>query len=207
MIKLIAMLTMLIDHIGVAFFPNALWLRVIGRIAFPLFAWGIARGYKHTRNFKWYALRLLAAGLVSQLPYVWLFGKDYLNICFTLLTGLLVLKLFDSKALPVPVKVAGMAALLAAAHYMNMEYGIYGIFTILIFFLFWDDKRVFLYQSLLTLAGIIVYRYHEIQLVSIFASFIVMYWHKYDFKLNKLVQYGFYPLHIIVLLLIRYVIH
>lgn len=207
MIKLIAMVTMLIDHIGVVFFPNALWLRVIGRIAFPLFAWGIARGYKHTRNFKLYALRLLAAGLVSQLPYVWLFGKDYLNICFTLLTGLLVLKLFDSRTLPVPVKVAGIAVLLAAAHFLKMEYGIYGILTIFLFFLFWEDKKVFLYQGLLTVAGTMLYRYHEIQLVSILSSFLVVYLRKYDFKLNRFVQYGFYPLHIMILLLIRYVVN
>ena len=203
MIKLIAMATMLIDHIGVVFFPDALWLRMIGRIAFPLFAWGVARGYKSTRNFNRYALRLLAAGLVSQLPYVWLFGKDYLNICFTLLSGLLMMKLYDSKSLAVPVKVAGWAALLAAAHYMNMEYGIYGVFTILFFFLFWDDKKMFLYQGALTLAGIMLYRYHEIQFVSILSSFIVVYMRKYDFKLNKYVQYGFYPIHIIILLLIQ----
>jgi hypothetical protein len=203
MIKLIAMVTMLIDHIGVVFFPDALWLRMIGRIAFPLFAWGIARGYKYTRNFKWYALRLLAAGLISQLPYIWLFGKDYLNICFTLLDGLLVLKLYDSKRLPAPVIAIGIAALLAVSHFMNLEYGIYGVLTILFFFLFWEDNNVFIYQGVLTLAGIMAYRYHEIQFISILSSFITTYLRKYDFRLNKYVQYGFYPLHIIILLLIR----
>ncbi|HHU49810.1 MAG TPA: hypothetical protein GXZ37_08835, partial [Clostridiales bacterium] len=63
MVKLIAMAAMLIDHIGAVFFPEAIWLRIIGRISFPLFAWGIAVGFIRTRNWKIYAVRLLAVGL------------------------------------------------------------------------------------------------------------------------------------------------
>ena len=207
MIKLIAMATMLIDHIGAVFFPEILWLRIIGRISFPLFAWGIARGYRYTRSFRRYAVRLLAVGLVSQLPYVLLFGplfdEKYLNVCFTLLDGLLVLKLYDSRRLPAPVRVAGIAALLALSHFMNLEYGIYGVLTVLFFHLFWEDKNVFVYQGILTLGGTMLYRFHPIQLFSVLSSLLPTCLRKYDFKLNKYVQYGFYPVHIILLLLIR----
>lgn len=52
MLRLLAMLTMLIDHIGVIFFPDDIILRIVGRLAFPLFAWGIARGYRYTSSLK-----------------------------------------------------------------------------------------------------------------------------------------------------------
>ena len=44
MLKLIAMLTMLVDHIGLLFFPEIMAFRIVGRIAMPLFAYGIAQG-------------------------------------------------------------------------------------------------------------------------------------------------------------------
>jgi hypothetical protein len=48
MLKFIAMLTMLVDHIGVIFFPRIEFLRIIGRIAFPLYSWFLVQGYiKH----------------------------------------------------------------------------------------------------------------------------------------------------------------
>ncbi|HCS73517.1 MAG TPA: conjugal transfer protein TraX, partial [Clostridiales bacterium] len=95
MIKLIAMITMLVDHIGAVFYPNALWMRIIGRVSFPLFAWGIAMGSRWTRDWKRYAARLLALALLTQIPYSLLFQNGYWNICFTLLSGLLVLKLLQ----------------------------------------------------------------------------------------------------------------
>lgn len=71
-LKIIAMLTMLIDHIGVLIFPNLRILRTIGRIAFPIFAYMIAKGYRHTSNRKKYQIRLLIFGLISQVPYIFL---------------------------------------------------------------------------------------------------------------------------------------
>ena len=50
LLQLAAMVTMVIDHIGVVFFPGLKILRVIGRIAFPLFCWGIAVGAEKTRS-------------------------------------------------------------------------------------------------------------------------------------------------------------
>jgi hypothetical protein len=57
-LKLLALLTMTCDHIGVSLFPQALWLRVIGRLALPIFAYMIAEGCRHTRNRKRYLLSI-----------------------------------------------------------------------------------------------------------------------------------------------------
>ena len=50
MLKVIAAITMTVDHIGVIFFPSSNILRIIGRIAFPIFAFMIAEGCKYTKN-------------------------------------------------------------------------------------------------------------------------------------------------------------
>ena len=57
-IKLIAIITMTIDHIGAVFFENCLIFRIIGRIAFPLFVYSIMIGYFNTKSIKKYILRL-----------------------------------------------------------------------------------------------------------------------------------------------------
>lgn len=201
MVKLIAMAAMLIDHIGAVFFPEAIWLRIIGRISFPLFAWGIAVGFIRTRNWKIYAVRLLAVGLITQLPYSRLFQNNNWNVCFTLLAGLVALKLLQAKNLL--ARIFGMAGLLALVHFLDFEYGIYGVLTILIFYFYRDDRNLPLYQGILTLGGILVYRFHEIQLFSVISSFLIPAVRRNDYQLNRLVQYGFYPVHIVLLLIIK----
>ncbi len=114
-LKGIALLSMLWDHatyvwplaltVEVLFFPNTaetipalLVLQrctdYIGRIAAPIFLFSIANGYRHTRNFKMYALRLLVFACLAEYPYYLLFGFHG-NIMFTLLLGLLTLRLMN----------------------------------------------------------------------------------------------------------------
>ena len=55
-LKIIACITMFIDHVGYAIFNGPSWFNYIGRIAFPIFAFQISEGYAHTRNIKKYLL-------------------------------------------------------------------------------------------------------------------------------------------------------
>lgn len=99
-LKLIAIVTMLIDHIGYMFFPHIQLFRTIGRIAFPIFAYQIALGYKNTSNLPKYSLRLFVFALISYLPYVW-FNADLepnyiaFNVMFLLLAGIGAMKLWE----------------------------------------------------------------------------------------------------------------
>src|SRR3989344_960795 len=92
-IKLIAIITMVIDHVGLYFFPDLLILRIIGRLSFPLFAWLIANGVHYSHNAKAYLTRIFLFALLSQLPYL-LVNRQIdprfagLNIFFTLFLGL-----------------------------------------------------------------------------------------------------------------------
>lgn len=95
-LKIIALVTMLIDHIGAIFFPDQMLWRTIGRIAFPIFSWQLVEGFVHTSNRSRYALRLFLFGCVSQAPYMFL-NPDimmhplHINIMFQLFSGILLL--------------------------------------------------------------------------------------------------------------------
>lgn len=100
LLKIIAIATMLIDHVGYLYFPGQMLYRTIGRIAFPIFAYQVALGFQKTSNRKKYGLRLLIFACISQIPYFW-FNPDVqfrfggLNIMFTFLLALGALQCFE----------------------------------------------------------------------------------------------------------------
>ena len=137
-LKLTALLSMLWDHLTFVWplsmtlqlflFPDAAetapFLLVlqrctdyIRRIAAPIFLFSIANGYRHTHNIKRYALRLLVFACLAEYPYYLLFGFHG-NIMFTLLLGLLTLRLMDWGNR----KRAGLGYLLGAGAVAAAEY-------------------------------------------------------------------------------------
>ena len=98
-LKLIAMISMVFDHVGDMFFPGALWMRMIGRLAMPLFSFCIAEGYAHTKNKQRYLLRMGVFALVSEIPFDLAFegrvGLGHQNIMLTFFLSILALMLFD----------------------------------------------------------------------------------------------------------------
>ncbi|MGE4282310.1 MAG: TraX family protein [Clostridia bacterium] len=198
MINIIALLTMFIDHIGALFFPDMQIFSLIGRISFPLFSWGIARGYRLTRDFKKYAARLFLLALVSQVPYYLLFENGLLNICFTLLAGLFLLRIYDSKSNGF-IKLLQVVVILGISFVFRFDYGVYGVLTIWVFHKFWNQDIVVFYQGGLTLFSILLFGYDPIQLFSIFASFIILIFKTSDLRLNRVIQYSFYPAHLFLL--------
>ena len=103
-IKIIAVITMLIDHSCDVIIKHYSMGYVIGRIAFPLFAFQLVIGYKNTHDIKKYLKRLLIFALISQLPYGLMFynyvHKIDINIFFTLFFALLSLIILHSKKIP-----------------------------------------------------------------------------------------------------------
>lgn len=78
-LKIIAMICMTLDHVGYALFPEVLWLRILGRLAFPIYAFMIAEGCRHTRSmFRYFCAMALMAGLCQIVYYV---AMDSLYMC------------------------------------------------------------------------------------------------------------------------------
>lgn len=99
-LHIIAMATMLIDHIGIALLPQYEWLRYIGRLAFPIFAFMIVEGYIHTHDFDKYLLRIVGSALISEIPFNLMnhgtvFWIDEQNVLFALTIGLLGIWVID----------------------------------------------------------------------------------------------------------------
>lgn len=205
MINIIALITMLIDHLGVVFFPNVILFRIIGRLSFPLFAYGITKGYKLTKDFNYYSVRLILLAVISQIPFYLLFNNKELNVCFTLFIGLITLRIYDSNFNKI-LKLFLIISSMILSQILNFQYGFYGILTILIFYIFSGKETVVYYQSLLTLISVIILRYDPIQLFAAFSSIIILFLsllQKKDFKLNKVFSYSFYPIHLFILFLIK----
>ena len=96
-LKIIAVITMIIDHAGAFLFPQAKILRIIGRISFPIFAFLICEGYEHTKDVKKYMLRLLLFAVISE-PFFDLAMSGTIfslnngqNVIFTLLIGVVTI--------------------------------------------------------------------------------------------------------------------
>ncbi len=98
-LKLIAMISMVFDHVGDMFFPGALWMRMIGRLAMPLFSFCIAEGYAHTKNKQRYLMRMGVFALVSEIPFDLAFegrvGLGHQNIMLSFFLAILALMVFD----------------------------------------------------------------------------------------------------------------
>ncbi len=187
-LKIIGLITMTIDHIGYLFFPNIQLLRIIGRIAFPIFAYQITIGYKKTSNVYKYMTRLLFFALLSQIPYM-LVMQNKLNIIFTLLIGLIMIHLrkIDKTLSLLP---------LLLTYFIEIEYGIYGLLTIYGFYIFEDIKAFFI--------GLNFVFFNPLQIFSILSLTIIECEFKTPIKLNKYVSYLYYPSHLLILYLLKF---
>ncbi len=82
-LKLIAALCMLLDHAGLLLFPQARWMRILGRLAYPIFAFMIAEGCRYTRNKPRYLLGIALLAAVCQAVYFLADGTWYFSILVT----------------------------------------------------------------------------------------------------------------------------
>ncbi len=90
-LKLIAAVTMLIDHAGLLLFPYHHWMRVIGRISYPLFAYSIAEGFRYTRNRMRYFLQIFLLGVGCQVVYTIAERTLYFGILLTFSFSLILM--------------------------------------------------------------------------------------------------------------------
>lgn len=150
MLRGLACLFMLSDHMWATLVPGNMWMTYLGRLAFPIFAFQITEGYRHTSDFRKYAQRLLIFGLISEIPFNLMYAGSAIfpfhqNVMFTLLLGLLSIRSIDTvceiikahgpaKSLIKPVLIVACCLLGAAVGFV--DYGFWGVMIMITFHLF-----------------------------------------------------------------------
>lgn len=220
-LKLIAICTMLIDHMGYTLFPGVMWLRCVGRVAFPIFCFLIAEGCVYTHDRKKYALRLLVFALLSEIPYnlmnsgmIW--DPYDQNVLWTLLTGTLVCWLIDwalKKCTPLSFVLTGAA--MVAAYWLleafRTDYGGWGMLLVAAFYGVHRAPSGAVVKMIAQAFGLAFFSlgvmggYLSIELWSLVSLAPIWLYNGQRGFSHKAVQYGFYafyPVHILILSLI-----
>lgn len=231
MLRTIAVLLMLSDHIWATAMSFGDWMTYIGRMAFPIFAFQIAEGFVHTKNFKKYALRLLGFAIVTEIPFNFFYSSRFFNpyhqnVLFTLLLGLLAIKVIDGikkdrSGKNIALSVLYLLLILLASVIGFVDYGYLGMLTVVMFYLMRDFPFAWLGQlvgmillNITFFEGLvfpveILGKTFEIpsQGFAVFALIPIWLYGGRKGKSSKALQYGFYafyPVHMIVLYLIKY---
>ncbi len=206
-LKLIAMLSMTCDHVGLQLFPDVLLLRVLGRLALPIYAYMIAEGCRHTRSRKNYFLRLAILAAVCQGVYFVAMGSLYQCILVTFSLSLLVifaLERYQEKQ-DMPSRLLALGALISALFLtmglplllpgFEIDYGIAGVLLpVLIYF----GRPV--HHFLLVGVLLLCFAYGGIQWFSLAAIPLLGQYNERrgKYPIGKLF-YVYYPLHLVVI--------
>lgn len=233
LIRVIACLCMLSDHVGKMFFPQLPVMRMIGRLAFPLFAYGIAVGAVLTRSPMKYLTRIVLLALVSQPLYalglahenaamysvpflsnpplsVWTF---YINswrkpsILLSLALGLAILLCLRERRWALAAGLYVLCEVISP----SLDYGVRGIRLILLFYLLCEHPLLSLaaYTAFVLAwargAGYSVFGMSfGIQIFALPAALLIHTPLKKNLKLPRWFIYGFYPGHLAVLAILSH---
>ena len=231
MLRTIAVVLMLSDHIWATAMIFGNWMTYIGRLAFPIFAFQIAEGFVHTSNFKKYALRLLSFAVITEIPFNLFYSSRWFNpyhqnVLFTLLLGLLAIRVIDNArkirtARSIALSALWLGLICIASVIGFVDYGFLGMITLVMFYLF----RNFPFAWVAQLGGMvlinIVFFEGQVFPVEIFGRMVeipsqgfavlalipIWLYGGRKGRSSKVMQYGFYafyPVHMLILYLIRY---
>lgn len=228
-LKIIAVVAMVIDHIGSYLFPNAVMLRIIGRISFPIFAFMIAEGCRYTKNKKKYLFNMAVLAAVTYLLFYSVTSPKYLRVPFTFTFSIALIYAVQNffvkwhngnitdKIMCTAILVAALSGTYAVCNKFVVDYSIYGCMIPLYISFVWivsdmsEEKIKYSFElSLLMLAIglLLVYmQYGGVQIYSFLAiPLLWTYNGKRENILPKYFFYIFYPLHLAVILTIKYLI-
>lgn len=219
MLKLIACLCMLTDHVGVAIYPQLPFFCAVGRLAFPIFCFLLSEGFYLTHSRKKYMLRILIAALLSEIPFdMALYGffpyNQHQNVMLTLLLGLLALDAMEYFERPI-WKVVVTLPFVFAAEALSADYGQWGIALIVLLGAAckMPNRRIIQCIIIILFCGFMPYNRVAfeginipIQLFGGMAAMPIAFYSGKKLTYNKTIQsmfYLFYPAHLAVLWAIR----
>ncbi len=218
-LKIIAILAMLIDHIGVELFPQYPILRIIGRLAFPIFAYMIAEGCRYTKNRVRYLLLILGLAVGCQAVFFIAEGSLYQGILVTFSLSIitvfgidrfvkkkdapsLMLMLFS---LALVLTAVFAAPVLLKQYGYRIDYGALGVFLpVAAYFVPEKISKLLSTAIILVIMGYIM---GGVQWYALLAVPLLMLYNGERGKYNlKYMFYIFYPAHLAIIYLIGLVI-
>lgn len=242
-LKVIAVITMLIDHTAATILERAIYggyansfvtpanmefwqkiyldMRIIGRMAFPIYCFLLVEGFKYTRNRWKYASRLFLFSLISELPFDLAFQKSfwdmsYNNVFFTLLLGILTIMEIDwfcqksvlgdgvigkaYKAVDILVTMGAMMWI--AENLLHTDYGAAGVVAIVIMYLLYEKRILGFMLSLISLGCMS----SMLEFAALVMVFPLAYYNGTRGKQIKYFFYVFYPAHLLILVGICYLL-
>lgn len=231
-LHILAMLFMLCDHLWATLIPGNDWLTCVGRMAFPIFAFLIVEGYFHTSDLKKYVVRLVAFAIISEIPFNLVMGSRifypiHQNVLWTFLIaiGLIYINEKAKQTGKIWLQIFAGAGSIALAFIIGLvtfvDYNFAGIYMVLVFYFLRGRKWWNFLGQLILLAYINVeilsgYAY-EIQLFgathylvrqgfALLALIPIWLYRGNQGPYNKTFKYTyylFYPVHLLVIALIR----
>lgn len=206
-LKWIAVLTMVIDHVGAILFPDQIWMRVIGRVAFPIYAYCLAEGFRYTSDYRRYLGRLALFAILSEIPfdlafYGVPFSFAHQNVFFTLTLGLILLWVLERFREQLLLCAGAFAVLCFLAQALHMDYGAGGLLMVFAFYLAqqgtspWIGWGIFVFINLFGYAG-------GVQWAAILALLPIGLYSGKAGKKKQRFFYWIYPLHLLLLWIIE----
>jgi len=212
-LKIIALISMTFDHVGLTFFPSALWMRIVGRLAFPIFAFMIAEGCRYTKHKARYLGTLAIMALVMQIIY-FVFEKSlYMCIFVTFTLSVSCIYAIDNFkkqknfisfifAFGVLVGVFYLTKILTQNTSFWVDYGFWGVMLPpVVYFCKNKTQKAIAFTIMLILVSLDL---GGIQLYSLLSIPLIVLYNGKRGKLNlKYLFYMYYPLHLAVIYLIE----
>lgn len=152
-LKILAAIFMVCDHVGLVFFPSITLLRIVGRLAFPIFAFMIAEGCKYTKNKLRYFLMIFGLGATFQVVYYIVEKSFYMGILITFSLSVLLIyaldffkeQLFTGKLAGKLLSFAVFALSVVGVYFLNewieIDYKFFGCMTPVFASIFHHDVR------------------------------------------------------------------
>lgn len=231
-LHILAMALMVLDHMWATVVPGNLWMTCAGRLAFPIFAFLIAEGLTHTRDVKAYRRRMLAAAILSEIPFNLMYASSpiypfHQNVLWTFLIAMYMIALVErvkrrGKTLwtaAVGAAALGLGMLLGTVS--MVDYGGAGVATVMLFY-FARGRRW--YHFALQAAGMY---YLNVEVLKGIYYPVTLFGHEFEFyqqslallalipiwlyrgrqghhsKAFRFACYAFYPVHMLILAAVR----
>lgn len=214
MLKSMAILLMIIDHIGLFLLDNNILCRSIGRLSFPLFLYLLLDGVLHTRDLEKYARRLILFWAISAIPYSLAFYGKFIgaaqNIFATLFLCLVLFCILDNKECPIWGKYLITVLMSMLASQLGLEYSWYGIALATILYYQKDKGFLAIFCPMAVISAI--YGLSIGSEITILTSLSPVFFpaqgifqpSRRPSKVTSVMAYLFYPVHLLFFALIRF---